>query len=124
LDEHCRLSQVAALRVKVRSVAQVGYDWGRKGWDDHDQIIPHLHGSGATFHTQDSDFFDDRLRHADYCLVYYDVPPGQLAQWILRFIRHSRFNTRAKRLGTVVKVGPSQIVYWELHGRHFVEIDW
>jgi hypothetical protein len=124
LDELCQFRQVAVLRTKIGSVAQVGHDWGEKGWDDQEQIIPRLHGSGATLHTQDSGFFDRRLRHASYCLVFYDVPPGELAKWVLRFIRHRRFNTRAKRLGKVVKVIPSKVVFWDLRVRRLIEIDW
>jgi hypothetical protein len=123
-DEHCRRSQLTVVRTKVRSVAQVGHDWGERGWSDRNQIIPHLHGSGATFHTQDIGFFDGRLRHADYCLVCYDVPPGELAQWVLKFLRHSEFNTHAKRLGKVIKVSPAKIAYWELHEPQLKEVEW
>src|SRR5438128_639881 len=113
-DEDCPRTQVREIRRKVRSVAQIGEDCAEKGWKDRDQIIPYLHGSGTTFHTQDSGFFDSRLCHADYCLVYYDVPPGELTQWVLRLLRHDVFRTHRKRLGKVIKVGPSKIVYWEL----------
>lgn len=79
LDENIRQSQVQQIRRQIASVAQVGVDWGRKGWDDLEQIIPHLHSTEATFHTQDSDYFNWRWCHRNYCLVYYDVPYNELA---------------------------------------------
>lgn len=70
VDENCQHSQVALVRAKVRSVAQVGVDWGQQGWTDREQTIR---------------------------LVYYDVPAGELAHWVRRFLRARQFNTHAKR---------------------------
>ena len=57
LDEHVIASHVEEIRKKIPSVTQIGIDWGESGWDDIEQIIPHLHHSKATFHTLDEDFF-------------------------------------------------------------------
>jgi hypothetical protein len=123
-DENFPASAVQALRQKVPSVAQVGQDWGKSGWRDVEQILPQLHGSRATFHTLDAGLFKRRYGYRDYCLVYYDVPEGELAHWVLRFLRHRQFNTHAKRLGKVIKVSPAKIAYWELHEPQLKEVEW
>ena len=123
-DENFPASAVQIIQQKVVSVAQVGANWGESGWLDQEQILPHLHGSRATFHTLDAGLFKRRYGHRDYCLVYYDVPEAELAKWVLKFLRHPRFNTHAKRLGKVVKVNPSKITYWEFREHRIKEIGW
>jgi hypothetical protein len=123
-DENFPAPVVESIQRKVRSVAQVGVNWGEAGWLDVEQILPHLHRSKATFHTLDVGFFKRRYAHRDYCLVYYDVPEAKLADWVLRFVRHPQFNTHAKRLGRVVKVTPLKMACWEIHESRIKQIAW
>lgn len=123
-DENFAVPIMELIRNKLSSVSQVGKDWGQSGWKDHDQIIPHLHGSQATFHTLDSDFYDWRLCHKDYGLVYYDVPEAEILEWILKFLNHHAFNTRATRMGKVIKVLPAHLSYWALKDHQFRLIQW
>jgi hypothetical protein len=123
-DENFSAPLIEIIRYKLSSVTQVGKDWGHSGWKDRDQIIPHLHGSGATFHTLDRGFYDWRLWHKDYCLVYYDVPEAEIIEWVFKFLNHRTFDTRAKRMGKVIKVLPAQITYWALKDHQFQLIQW
>ena len=123
-DEHFSAPSMEIIRNKLSSVTQVGKDWGQSGWNDRNEIIPHLHGSGATFHTLDRGFYDWRLWHRDYCLVYYDLSETELIESIFKFINHHTFNTRAKRLGKVIKVNPFEITYWELNDHKFKTVQW
>lgn len=123
-DENIPASAVQLIQQRVASVAQVGDTWGESGWLDVEQILPHLHRSRATFHTLDAGLFKRWYSHRDYCLVYYDVLEAELARWVLKFLRHRQFNTHAKRLGKVVKVSPSKLVYWEFHEPRIKEIPW
>jgi len=123
-DENFSAPLMEIIRTKLASVTQAGKDWGRSGWKDRDQIIPNLHGSGATFHTLDSGFYDWRLSHRDYCLVYYEISEIELIEYIFRFLHHQNFDTRAKRLGKVIKVSPSQIAFWKINEYRFQSIQW
>lgn len=62
--------------------------------------------------------------HGDYCLVYLDVPEAELGEWVIKFLRHRRFRTRGQRLGKVVKVSPTKLIYWELYEPRVREIGW
>ena len=37
---------------------------------------------------------------------------NQVAQFIRRFLKHSAFDTQAKRLGIVARVHPSGVKFW------------
>jgi len=68
-----------------------------------------------TFFTRDEDFFQRELCHAGYCLVFLDLRPAESAQFIRRFLRHSRFRTNAERLGVVARVHHDGISFWKKH---------
>jgi hypothetical protein len=57
-----------------------------------------------TLFTRDRDFYDPRLQHTGYCLVYVDVSPDDVAEFVRRFLRHPNFRTQAQRMGKVVRV--------------------
>ena len=66
------------------------------------EIISLLHDiKQPTFFSRDDDFYDYRLCHSGYCLVYLDIKKGEVANFIRRFLRHDKFKTKAKRMGTV-----------------------
>ncbi len=124
LDEHVTAKHAAAIRRKVSSVAQLGVDWGETGWDDIEQIIPHLHHSKATFHTLDEDFFKRRFLHNDYCIVFYEIPINDFVKSVLNFLRHPLFNSHTKRLGKIIKVGLDNIIYWDIVDFKIHETKW
>jgi len=108
---------------------RVGVEWGRADWLD-ENIIAHLHSSGKTFHTLDSDFNHREYCHTSYCLVFYDYSvrtdedARSVADVIARFLRHPLFNTHAKRLGKVIRVTDSKIEFFDV-GRHVQEqVEW
>jgi len=124
LDEQVCATHTKEIQQRISSVVKLGIDWGASGWDDIEQVIPHLHGSKATFHTLDEDFFKRRFLHPDYCLVYYDVPYNEFVDWVVKWLHHPRFNTHAKRMGTIVKVLPIHITYWDVADWQIHEVQW
>jgi hypothetical protein len=124
LDEHVIARHAEEIRKKIPSVAQIGIDWGETGWDDIEQIIPHLHHSKATFHTLDEDFFKQRFLHADYCIILYEVSLSDLVGCVVNLLRHPIFNTHANRLGKIIKVNLHYITYWDITDRKIHKLTW
>jgi hypothetical protein len=114
LDENIREDQAGQLlqwRIHCRFL--VGHA-ARSGIQDSD-IIPLLHHlKQPTFLTHDRDFFRRELAHPAYCLVWLDVFDGEAANFIRAFLKHPRFDTACKRLGTVVHVHPANLSFWIL----------
>jgi hypothetical protein len=112
LDENVPDHQRLLLRRIRIPIRQVGRDLSKKGIGD-EQIIPlllRLHR--PTFFTLDNDFYDNDLCHERYCLVFLDVIQKLFAEYIRRFLRHPELNTRAKRLGRVLRVSPGGVAYF------------
>ena len=104
LDENIPEDQRQLLRSWRVRVHQIGDEVGRKGMKD-DQIIPLLLKLAApTFITRDFDFWDSELCHDRYCLVELDLNPDETATFIRRVLRHRLSNTKAKRLGHVIRL--------------------
>ena len=92
LDENIPFGQRQPLSDRGIHFRQIAREIGRMGLDDREQIIPLLHRlRRPTFFTRDQDFSKSGLCHQGYCLVYLDVLPGQVAEYIHRFLRHSSF---------------------------------
>lgn len=116
LDENIPESQRQLLRGWRIRVRQVGFDVAHKGVKD-DAIIPLLHELGSTtFFTRDLGFFRRQLAHSSYCIVCLDVHQYEAASFVRRFLRHRRFATQRKRLGSVVRVGHRGVSRVSLHG--------
>lgn len=112
LDENIPEGQRELLRRWRVRVSQIGQGVGRQGIQD-DEIIPLLHQlRRPTFFTRDADFYDRRLRHPHYCLVYLDLQPHEAAHFIRRTLRHPSLDTQAKRLGSVARVGHAGLRLW------------
>ena len=122
LDEQIDVEWYQMLKQR-RSFDKVGDGFGRKGLQD-EEIYHLLHGTGKTFHSQDSDHYHPDNRHKSYCLVYYEVRDAELVDYILRFLRHPEFNTHAKRLGKVIRVAPQYIEYWEVGKQERTRVEW
>jgi hypothetical protein len=112
LDENMPESQRRVLKKMRIIVKKIGIDLGRRGFDDED-IIPLLHQlNRPTFFTLDFDYSKRRLRHDGYCLVYLDIDDYEAAEYIRRVLRHPALNTKAKRMGKVIRVEPSGMTIW------------
>ncbi len=59
-----------------------------------------------------TDFFRKSLCHDGYCLAVLNTTQYEVAAFARRFLRHPDFDTQAKRMGKVVKLGPTGIAVW------------
>lgn len=124
LDENIRDDQRALLQKWGIPFRQIGRDISHKGIED-ENLIPFLHRlHRATLFTQDKHFFEQRLCHRAYGLVYLDVGYLQVAEFIRRFLRHPEFRTQAKRLGKVVRVHPDGVQYWQTGRPRLAAVNW
>lgn len=114
LDENFPDSQRQLLRGWRFSVRQVGYEVGRKGMKD-DEIVPFLlHLRLPTFFTRDLGFYQRSLCHRRYCVVCMDVGQYEAGVFVRRSLRHSQFDSEAKRMGAVIRVSHTGIAVWRL----------
>ena len=115
IDENIVFSQRQRLtELKIR-YKQIGFEIGRLGMKDRNDVIPLLHRlRDVTFFTRDQDYYHPALRHSAPCLVHLEVPPDQAAEYVRRFLGHSPFRTRKERMGKVVRVRPSKLSYWQI----------
>ncbi len=124
LDENINDDQYQLLlswRVRVR---HIGRDIGIAGMQD-EEIIPFLHQlSQATFFSSDRDFSRPDLCHPNYCLVHLVVKHGETAQFIRRVLRHPELDSRAKRMGKVIRVTHEHLYVWQWHSHHREILDW
>jgi len=124
LEENFPKDQRPQLREWHISFRQIGRDFAHSGLQDRD-IIPLLHrGRRVTFFTQDDDFFSQALCHPAYCLVFLDVRADDTADFVRRFLRHSRFSVERKRLGLVARVHHDSIEFWQKNHRALQHVDW
>lgn len=124
LDENIIDSQRRQLMSWRLRIHQIGFEVGRKGMKDR-EIIPFLHQlKQPTFFTRDDDFYVPRLCHAGYCLVYLDVRKEEVAIFARRILRHPEFNTKAKRMGKVIRVSHVGLSVWTFHAEKEAYLDW
>jgi hypothetical protein len=124
LDEDIPEGQHQLLRSWRLPVRRIGVEVGRLGMKDRD-IVALLHSlDRPTFFSLDHGFFKRRFCHAGYCLVHLDVERREAAEFIRRTLRHKDLNTRAKRVGTVLRVGHRGIALWRLNAKRRVHLAW
>lgn len=124
LDENIINNQCQLLRSWRIPFRQIGYGVGRQGLKDK-EIISLLHElHRPTFFTRDDDFYDRSLCHAGYCLVYLAVKKDEVAIFVRRFLHHQEFNTKAKRMGSVIRIFHTGILVWRLHTEKQIYFDW
>ncbi|WP_420641029.1 hypothetical protein [Candidatus Leptofilum sp.] len=124
LDENFPDSQRQLLQGWRISFKQVAFEIGREGLKD-DEIIPLLHQlNKPTFFTLDDDFFKRQLCHAQYCLIYVDVAQYESAAFIRRTLKHRDFDTKAKRIGHVIRVSHKGLTVWKLHAEEKMQFSW
>ena len=115
LDENVPDDQRQLLRSWRIRAYQVGQDVGRQGMKDEQQVIPLLRRlRRPTFFTRDQGFFSNEFCHSKYCLVCLAIEADEAASFIRRVLRHSSFDTQAKRMGRILLV--SQMGIRVLHG--------
>jgi hypothetical protein len=124
LDENIIDNQRRQLMSWRMRIHQIGFEIGRKGMKDR-EIIPFLHQlKQPTFFTRDDDFYERRLCHAGYCLVYLDIRKEEVATFVRRVLRHEAFKTKAKRMGKVIRVSHVGLSVWNLHAEKEEQLDW
>ncbi|GIK55257.1 MAG: hypothetical protein HND44_21950 [Chloroflexi bacterium] len=124
LDENIIDSQRRLLNSWRIPVRQIGYEVGRKGMKDR-EIIPFLHQlNQPTLFTRDDDFYERRLCHAGYCLVYLDVRKEEVATFVRRVLRQKAFKTKTKRMGKVIRASHVGLTVWNLHAEKEDLLDW
>jgi predicted nuclease of predicted toxin-antitoxin system len=105
-------------RMRLRP-QQIGRDVGRPEWQDFDEILRYLHRlKSVTFITRDEDFFRRALCHSRYCIVVVDSSVLHTAREVQRFLRHADFRTKKQRLGKVVQLSSTGVIWWDL-GQQF-----
>src|SRR5260370_4485490 len=83
--------------------SDLGQDIARLSIAD-DNIVVLLHRlKQPTIFTRDGDFFNRRLCHPAYGLVFLDVAPEEAALFARRVLRHPRFSTKASPMGIVLR---------------------
>jgi hypothetical protein len=124
LDENIRDDQWRELRRQRIVVCKIGRDIARKGVKD-DRIISLLHQQNRpTFFTRDADFFDRDLCHERYCLVHLAVDQKLVAEYVRRVLRHPALDSKAKRMGLVIRVDESGLSIWRVHATKGIQPIW
>jgi hypothetical protein len=124
LDENIREDQRQRLRGWRITVHQIGFDIGRKGMKDKTIITLLQQQTAPTFFTRDDDFYDRTSCHPRYCIAFLDVPHSEVAMFVRRFLRHSAFDTKAKRMGAVIRVLHSGLYVWRFNAEHEIRVEW
>lgn len=124
IDENISELEVLRLRRAGVRVRLIGDDVARVGISDEDLVRSLRRLKRPVLFSQDEDFFQFQRLHKDYALVWLDVHPTQVAEYIRRFICHPEFNTQAKRMGIIARVGRSGIKYWRVDKPKLLHMAW
>lgn len=125
LDENIPKDQRQLLECWRIHIRQIGFNVGRRGMKDEDEIIPFLlRQHRPTFFTRDDDFYKPRLCHAKYSLVYLAVEKYEAAIFVRRLLRHPEFDTQAKRMGAVFRVSSARLSCWRLRTNRLIRFEW
>jgi len=126
IDENISEIEVWKLREWRVAVRQIGPDVAPASTTD-ENILPVLHRlKRPTFFTRDKDFWNARLVHRAYCLVFLDLREreGQIAAAVRRFLRLSPFQSHAQRMGKVIRVHPGGVSFWQIGKGALQEVAW
>lgn len=124
LDENINEDQRKLLAAWNIRVKQIGVEVETKAVTD-ERIISVLHDfKNCLFLSSDSDFWDRKYCHSNYCLVYMDVERNETAFFIRKFLKHAAFDTIKKRLGKVVKVSQTTLSYFETKNAAIKKVSW
>jgi len=124
LDENIPGNQRQLLKGWRIAVRQIGYDIREQGIKD-EAIIPFLRQlRQPTFFTRDLGFYQRQLCHPRYCLVYLTVDQFEVATFVRLLLRHTELNTKAKRMGAVIRVTRMGLSVWRLHLTKEIHLIW
>jgi hypothetical protein len=127
VDEQIDYDKVTALLKRWITAEQIGYEVGHKGFSDERITSLLLRLKRRTLVTIDREFYRRQLRHAGYCLIYFDFRPSQQSQipiLLRRLFQIPGFRTIRERMGKVVKVSATGISYWQLGVQEEQHLDW
>jgi hypothetical protein len=124
LDENILDSQRLLLQTARIPARQIGVDIGRKGLKDDEIIVLLRRQHNATFFTRDAGFYQANLRHRAYGLVVLAVGQNEAAAFIRRFLRHTNFDTQAKRTGRVIRLSHAGLTFWRLRSQSEIRSLW
>jgi len=124
LDENISASQRQLLQSWRLRPRQIGLDIGRRGLPDSEVLTLLMRLRRPTFFTRDEDFYNQRLAHARYGLIYLAVEKEEVAYFVRRLMRHPALNTQARRMGVVVRVSSAGLSVWRLNATVETQIDW
>lgn len=124
LDENIFESQRLQLKSWRVHLRQIGVDAGRKGMPDDEvvRLLREIHR--PTFFTRDRDFYNRRLRSEEFCLVYLDLLPLDVARYARRLLRHPEFKMWSQRKGCVARASASGISVWRIHAARVARYRW
>ena len=57
-------------------------------------------------------------------MIQLDVQRQEVALFVRRFLKHTAFDTQAKRMGAVVRASHVGLSVWRLHAEKEVRLDW
>jgi hypothetical protein len=124
LDENFpqdKREQLIQFRIPIR---QIGKELSMSGTSDAD-LLSLLHSlPQPTFFTQDKDFFDRRLCHRRYCLIWLDLPKDALALYVRMILKHPSLRTSNLRAGAVVRAHSVGLDIWRLNNRALNRYAW
>jgi hypothetical protein len=124
LDENIPESQWQLLRSwRIRALL-IGRDISEKGIADENIPGFLIQQPRPTFFTRDEGFYDKKLCHARYCLVYLAVRPNESASFVRRLLRHPLFHARAQRLGAVIRISSAGLLVWRLRESREIFLAW
>jgi hypothetical protein len=90
-----------------------------------EEIVPLLHElCDVTFFTRDWGFSDRKLCHPRYCLVCLAVRKDEVAIFVRRILRHPELDTKAKRMGAIVRVSHAGFSIWRRNAPKEIYIRW
>lgn len=101
----------------------------RSGTVIKDDVIPALliQARQPTFITINADDFWLKVdAHQAYCIINFPLPAErryEVPNILRRILQHFQFNTKAKRMGRVLRVGSHVITYYGLD-RQLHHLDW
>jgi hypothetical protein len=124
LDENILESQRQLLRSWRVPVRQIGVELARKGLLD-EEILPFLlQLSNPTFFTRDKGFANADLCHLKRCLVILEIGQHEVAHFVRQLLQHPNFDTQAKRMGAVVRVMSTGLVFMRRNSKRETRIPW
>jgi hypothetical protein len=77
-----------------------------------------------SFVSRDRDFFNKALCGGNFCLLYLDVRPLEVAEYVRRLLRHPEFKTWSQRKGRVARVSVGGISAWRAHVPRVTRYHW